>query len=138
MADANQPRSPAPPRPRARVAVHPQPALSNTGRSRPPIGLRPILRSLLEQFMVAGPVLGVLSALYSNHLASSSPGVPDAMTHAVIRETQAWHGHFLRAYYITPAQNTLGWVLAVPAMVWVVGLIVTIVALGIRSHYAKR
>jgi hypothetical protein len=100
--------------------------------------LRPILRSIIEQAMVAGPVFGVLSALYTAHLAQSSPLLPDPSTHAVLLQVQSWHTHFLRYYYITPGQNTLSWVLAAPAIAWMVLLVPVLIGLGIRSHYAKQ
>jgi hypothetical protein len=99
--------------------------------------LRPLLRGIVEQAMFAGPICGVLSALYTAQLAQSSPLAPNPALHATVLQVQSWHTHFLRNYYITPEQNTLSWVLAAPAIAWLVLLVPVLIGLGIRSHYAK-
>jgi hypothetical protein len=99
--------------------------------------LPPLLRGIVEQAMFAGPICGVLSALYTAQLAQSSPLAPNPALHATVLQVQSWHTHFLRNYYITPEQNTLSWVLAAPAIAWLVLLVPVLIGLGIRSHYAK-
>jgi hypothetical protein len=103
---------------------------------KPPM-LPPLLQSVFEHFMVAGPMFGVLNALYGLHLANTAPLSPDLATHATLREVVVWHGQVTHIYYITPGQNALGWALAAPAMAWLVLLVVTMVALGVRAHRGR-
>jgi hypothetical protein len=107
----------------------------------PPRGPGPwteLLRSLGEQFLVAGPILGLLGALYRFHLANTAPRTPDPALHALIRETRSFHGHFIHAYYITPQQNLLWWALTGPALAWLVIMVLTLAGLGMRAHRRRR
>jgi hypothetical protein len=100
--------------------------------------LHPLLRAAAEQFLFMGPVFGLLSGLYGFHLQSAAPLQPDPLTHAVIRQVQSFHGHFQHAYYITPQQNTLWWLLTGPAIAWLILVVLTLMALGMRRHYRQQ
>jgi hypothetical protein len=106
---------------------------------RPPLPpAPPWWRAILEHGIIAGPILGVLSALYGFHLSQIGPLVPDYATHAVIRQAASWHGRFLHAYYITPTQNLIWWALSGPAIAWLVLMVLTMIALGVRAHHVRK
>ncbi len=141
MAGDHQPgRGQQPTRARA-VAQSPIGSSDNWTRATrrpPPPSVPPWWRAIIEHGIVAGPILGVLSALYGYRLSQISPVSPDYAVHAVIREAASWHGRFMHAYYITPTQNLIWWALSGPALAWLVLMVLTMIALGVRSHYGNK
>jgi hypothetical protein len=107
-------------------------------RINPRSPILPILKAIFEHFLPAGPLFGVLATMYRYHLVQTASLRPNPATHEILRQIQVSHGHVLGIYYITPGQNALWWALSVPALVWLVGGILTLVVLGIRAHYAEK
>ena len=125
---------------RPRAAVHPVPIGLVRARPRALLGRGkpPVWRRAFDHWLVAGPIFGMLSAIYGYHLSETGWPSLDVATQHIVRQTQVWHGHFVREYFITPAENTLWWALAVPGFVWLVGMVLGMAALGIRAQRAKR
>lgn len=90
------------------------------------------LQKCMVHSVFVGPLLGLFAQLYLYHLARTAPLQPHPALHQTIRNFAYFHGHIRYAFYTTATQTGLFWLMAGPACLWLIGLVLVLSTRGMR------
>ncbi len=95
------------------------------------------IQKCMAHSVFVGPLLGLFAQLYLYHLARTAPLRPHPALHQTIRNIAYFQGHARYAFYTTAMQSAVFWLLAGPACLWLIGLVLVLSVRGLRLAHRR-